>query len=564
MEIDEGDSILCMIDEFKAEDHNTRLHAINSLHLIAEAIGEERTRNELIPYMNELLEDENEEVLLSLASKLSELSKYIGDIVHLPCLLPSLNVLCISEETIVQEKALNSLNNIALQMPLKALEENYIPMIESLAANSWCSARIAACSLFQIILHKVNSNKQDELIDLFIRLGADQMPTVRKAAAMNIGVIFKDLYSEKLVKLLWALINDEADSVRQMALQSIVGVVKDPDSLLEVIKTHAKDKSWRVRYTLVENLDKITESIESLFPVKSEILELLKDPEIEVRCITLSTLSFIVKKLPNNIICEEIIPCFENLCKDISQHVRLSLMKAICEVSSQIDSKTSIQKLLPIINQLIRDENFEVRMSFAENMNFFNSAIGAKKVLTFSIPLMMQMMNDGQWRLRLKVLESLPQVAELLGVQQFTEQISAPMMKWVEDPVYAVREIALDSIMKIGLKFGSDWTKLHIVPLIEMLVITPVFNKRMTALRAVNKLSSLLEYQACSEFLIVLASDKVPNIRLNVAKTIANICTVFFLKTDLIRVLEMMKFDCDTDVRFYSTEALRKINMAKL
>lgn len=192
-------------------------------------------------------------------------------------------------------------------------------------------------------------------------------------------------------------------------------------------------------------------------------------------------------------------------------------------------------------------------------MNLFNSAIGTDKVLVFSIPLIMQLMNDGQWRLRLKVVESLPQVAELLGEALFTEQISAPMMKWVEDPVFAVRDVALDSITRIGTRFGSEWTKKHIVPLIEMLVNTPVFNKRMTALRAVNKLSEMLEYGTCSEFLVVLATDKVANIRFNVAKTVNNITRVFVLQKNLRNVLEKMKYDSDTDVRFYATQALNKL-----
>ena len=36
---EEFDSILALIDELKSEDQNTQLHAINSLHEIAGAIG---------------------------------------------------------------------------------------------------------------------------------------------------------------------------------------------------------------------------------------------------------------------------------------------------------------------------------------------------------------------------------------------------------------------------------------------------------------------------------------------------------------------------------------------
>ena len=112
----DDDSILSLIDELKAEDHNTRLHAINSLHIIAVAIGEEKTRTELIPYMNDLLDDENEEVLLAIATKLDELSKYIGGSVYITCLIPPLGALCRSEEAVVQERAILSLNIIAKQI----------------------------------------------------------------------------------------------------------------------------------------------------------------------------------------------------------------------------------------------------------------------------------------------------------------------------------------------------------------------------------------------------------------------------------------------------------------
>lgn len=133
-------------------------------------------------------------------------------------------------------------------------------------------------------------------------------------------------------------------------------------------------------------------------------------------------------------------------------------------------------------------------------------------------------------------------------------------MKWVEDPVYAVRNAALDSIKEIGEKFGADWTKIHIFPLIELLATSPIFTKRMTALRAINKLCCLIDYQSCCIFLVTLSNDRIPNIRFNVAKTIQNLSNFFKVQPDLLKILEKMKSDNDADVKFYASEALKKIH----
>ena len=86
--------------------------------------------------MNDLLDDENEEVLLAIATKLDELSKYIGGSVYITCLIPPLGALCRSEEAVVQERAILSLNIIAKQLSTTAIEENYIPLIKSLATST--------------------------------------------------------------------------------------------------------------------------------------------------------------------------------------------------------------------------------------------------------------------------------------------------------------------------------------------------------------------------------------------------------------------------------------------
>lgn len=64
--------IAVLIDELKNEDVQLRLNSIKKLSTIALALGVERTRSELIPFLTDTIYDEDE-VLLALAEQLGKL-----------------------------------------------------------------------------------------------------------------------------------------------------------------------------------------------------------------------------------------------------------------------------------------------------------------------------------------------------------------------------------------------------------------------------------------------------------------------------------------------------------
>lgn len=47
-----------MIDELKSDDKKKRINSIQNLHTISIALGMERTRNELLPYIMDLMDDD--------------------------------------------------------------------------------------------------------------------------------------------------------------------------------------------------------------------------------------------------------------------------------------------------------------------------------------------------------------------------------------------------------------------------------------------------------------------------------------------------------------------------
>lgn len=99
------------------------------LGTIALALGEERTRSELIPFISETNDDEDE-VLLSLAEELGKFVPYVGGPDHAQALLAPLEDLCSVEETVVREQAVQSLIQIAEQMPASSLEKQLLPLVK--------------------------------------------------------------------------------------------------------------------------------------------------------------------------------------------------------------------------------------------------------------------------------------------------------------------------------------------------------------------------------------------------------------------------------------------------
>lgn len=92
------------MDELRAEDVQLRLNAIHSIPTIALALGPDRAREELIPFLQDSVDDEDE-VLLALGEELGrDFHEYIGGAEYAHLLLGPLENLSAVEETLVRDK----------------------------------------------------------------------------------------------------------------------------------------------------------------------------------------------------------------------------------------------------------------------------------------------------------------------------------------------------------------------------------------------------------------------------------------------------------------------------
>jgi len=96
-------AVALLIDDLRSEDQKKKVNSFQNLGIIARTLGAERTRNELLPFLAEFTDDEDE-VLVVLAERLGEFVDLVGGSEHIMTLLKALESLVCAEESIVRNK----------------------------------------------------------------------------------------------------------------------------------------------------------------------------------------------------------------------------------------------------------------------------------------------------------------------------------------------------------------------------------------------------------------------------------------------------------------------------
>ncbi|XP_075243674.1 serine/threonine-protein phosphatase 2A 65 kDa regulatory subunit A beta isoform-like isoform X2 [Convolutriloba macropyga] len=589
--------IAVLIDELRNEDVQLRLTSIKKLSTISLALGVERTRSELIPFLTDTIYDEDE-VLLALAEQLGSFTPLVGGAEYAHILLTPLESLATVEETVVRDKAVESLRKIAADHNSDHMERFFVPLIKRLTQGDWFTSRASACGLYSVSYPHVGATMKEELRAGFKQLCQDDTPMVRRAAAGKLGefakVVEVDALKNVVIPMFVNLASDEQDSVRLLAVEACVSIAsllnKTEDKELHVIptlKTACDDKSWRVRYMVAE---KFTELQKALGPdlTKNELVTvfqaLLKDNEAEVRSMAAQQIKDFAEALPTSsretVVMNNILPCVKDLVNDTNQHVKTALASVIMGLAPIVGKDITIEHLLPLFLAQLKDDCAEVRLNIISNLESVNKVIGIQQLSQSLLPAITELAEDTKWRVRLAINEYMPLLAEQLGVQFFDDRLNALCQAWLVDHVFAVREAATNNLKRLVAIFGSNWARASVLPKIVQMSNDQNYLHRMTCLFCINVLAEVCETSLVEENMLPIvyqmAADQVPNVRFNVCKTIHTICNV--LKTaqqntngasgggsklsgaqlsQMKGVLDKLAEDADVDVRFFAAEALQ-------
>jgi serine/threonine-protein phosphatase 2A regulatory subunit A len=169
------------------ENVQLRLNSIRRLATIATALGPERTRTELVPFLTDSNDDEDE-CLLAIAEELANLIPKVGGPEHAHVLLAPLENLATVEETVVRDKAVAAACAVGEAMTSEGATTHYVPCVQRLANGDWFTARVSACGMFAVAYRKVaDAGVRSDLRKTYAQLCADETPMTRRAAAQHLG-----------------------------------------------------------------------------------------------------------------------------------------------------------------------------------------------------------------------------------------------------------------------------------------------------------------------------------------------------------------------------------------
>lgn len=518
-------------DELKSDDARKRLNAIEHLLDIAKALGNDRTKNELWPFLRELLDDE-EENLCALAKSLYEQVKFIGGNEAIKLAFLNYEFLFGNEDS--------SVRNISLEYIEKLVNENGIKddelysMAKRLSNSDNHAARNSATMLYCKQSNNFSSSKYKEMLSHLNNSVSSDIPIVRKTTAIYLKFLLKQVtkLESETISLQKAQIKDDLDTVKIFAIESLMAKSYENKTFMNVIwpiiKPCFEENSWRVKYTLVANIGDIVAST-GKENTKKMILpyyaKFLVDNEYELKNIAAKNIRIIVKYLESDDIINKIVPIIKSIVSDEHAYVRASLASSQLSLAPVLGKKATNEHILGFFLTLQRDDSPDVRINIFKTFHELTQVLPATTLIQSVLPVFQDLGNDKNWHVRAQTVETLQQFEKELGEDFINDKaILKLLVDRLQDKVFGVREATINTIKKMCQKSGSSWCEKQAQPLIMNFQTNPNYLYRLNYCFGLSALAGFLNASALakvqSAILSMAGDDKVPNVRYNAIKTI--------------------------------------------
>ncbi|KAJ3432388.1 protein phosphatase 2 (formerly 2a) regulatory subunit a beta isoform-related [Anaeramoeba flamelloides] len=569
-----------LIDELKSEDPKLRLHSIRQIKSIAQAIGIEKTREELIPFLSNISEDEEIEILITLAKELGDFEIYVGGTEYVTTLLPTLISLSSFEETSLRVQVISSIEKLTKNFSPLQFEKIVFPYFQKLAKKKWFTTRSSACGLLSILYSQLVETHKAQLRKFWSAFCRDSDVIVRKSASKvfkkMLPLLEPDLVKNFAIPLFIDLSNDSQDSIRILAASNSLSFSQNLNEIdiihdiVPVIQTLSTDKSWRVRYTISEIICDFSK------PIKPKVIEtkilplflkLLRDTEPEVRTIICGKISDFCALLKQNLNFFKtiLVPTLKELIHDNSEYVRVALADSITKLPPIVGKEITSENVVPLYLSLLREESAKIKLSIISNLNYVTEVLGIELIISLLIPSIIGLVKDNNWRIRLSIISYIPTLAPQLDIGYFNENFLEFSLNLLLDYVFTIREAACKNIQDFTRIFGFEWSIKFIFPSLVELSKNENYLFRQTAISCFGLL--IPEYgcehskQTIWPELFRMASDPIPNIRLflvtNLEKLLEYMDKEVFLETK--EKLLLLVEDNDSDVIFFAKQLYNKI-----
>ena len=580
-----------VIESLKSDYQPIRLFCAKRLTDLGNILGIVRIEDELIPFITDLiLNFENDgEILGEYSNQILNLLKILKKNNRLSFIgIRSLEILSGNDDEIVRQTAINNLSKLIELLDEQIITNEIFPLMKRLIEND-LKTKMSCCYLFPIVYPKLeNQDIKKELLQVYSEISKDESPSVRRAAADNIKFFCK-VEENEVIGLLFKLYNefikDPVDIVKIYTIQSTPDLLNklsinlQENLILNFTKSMAEERAWRVKYSAIECIVKISENINIIsFEKKyvSILMLFLKDSEPEVKCAVLNYFDKFINHISINTFKTNFLPLFKNISNDNNIHVRSSYANTLLKCIPYFkQDEQLINNIIPMMNKFLKDEIVEVQYATIENLDkiILLSKNDESIIEKYIMPIIKEgMSEEKKWRFRYIIADNILKIISDIDKKIIETYFLNVIFKLFGDHAYDIRILIWKIIEKLANIMDNNFMEIKIWELQKEQMKSSNYILRISAMKSIEYLKKYYNKEFIINTIIPhivtnLKGDKIPNVKFSACEVLASL-VIFLDKEEKSKkfVEDFLKGflnDKDEDVVFFSKNAfneLQKIN----
>ena len=560
-----------LLEDLQNPDIKIKKNAFQNLRGISLALGRERTRKELLPYLKSCIDEEEDEIIIELAKVLSNFIDCIGGKQYIKELLNLLEIILTIDDHFVRLEILNTIKSVVKQIgKVSEIESDLINIINNLYNSEDINQKKSAMNLLIFLYKDLNSNNKTVALNYFDKFLVDNNISVKKELLNEITEISLELSIDYIKKMINVILKDKNDSMRidivniMMSIRNHKNINEFIETIYDLIPKLSEDTNWRVRLTVSDKLNDFLNfpNINNNFKqISTNIFaKLLEDPEAEIRNICCLRLVEITKTLKEENNFDKILQNLRKLEKDQKNFVKGALASNVLKICELIGPKKTNDYIFPIFLTLIKDENIEIRMSLINNLSELNKVIEINNIIESIMPPIKEISANKSWRVRIQIMEIVPVLAKLFNQHLFMTNIFPICITSLMDSVFSIREASCKLFVTIYKDTKNEEFEKKLLEKLNELCLSSSYLLRNTALVYIKFYIEKLDDKIYLDFfekklvgiVFNLSKDKIANVRINCAFILNKIKNIKFkdskINGEINNIIEIFKKDKDEDV----------------
>ncbi len=491
----------------------------------------------------------------------------------------------------VRKVAIAGIIKVGADLPADCCDDVLGSMVHNLSSAVWYNHRISAAAICAFAYKMCTPSFRPRLLQDFQGLAKDTMQIVRRMAAQELGALATEVtavgdhdHAQFCLEWFKTFKKDDQDNIRMWnvgnggAITAMAAALLPAEipALQELLIAACTDPSWRVRLCTVEAFAAWATAFGDhldLDVATDHVVALMGDSEPEVRARAAASFRGIAQALLPRV--TRLVPCLNQLMDDKSDHVKESTAAVVCGLAGMdgISPHQAVLMIKPVALHLLHDESPKVRLAVLRSVATLVDKTSDDDRLDHQLmDAVGQLSTVKEWHVRDELARLAPELVELFVDSSRPQQLAfngtmaQVLLNNLSDPVAAVRVTSCDSLVYLIKLFGDAWTQKTVLPRLQQLSKHIKYLYRITALVCIARFGPHVSPDALATKVLPIvtgmANDKVPNVRLNVAKTLGLLAenvesSVVAQIRPVLRELQSDPGHGDVDVQQAARAALR-------